>query len=151
MENKLTNFILTGRVENLFVGQSVDKSKGEWIDSVEQHANGIPKLHKCFLDELVMNIGVTSENKIEYIVIHIGDLEQSNEVRIGNLSNSVNSVTIDELIAFLNTANINWRFKSVWEKVIILLIEESNVEIIFSYYAEEGVGLQIVQVNGNLK
>jgi hypothetical protein len=149
VNNKLTNFIFTGSVENLCIGQLVDTSRGEWISSFEQHHNGIPKLYKCTLDELVFNIGVTNENKIEYIVVRMNDLDPS--LRIGNLANTIDSMTMDELLIFFNEAKIEWKFKSIFEKVIILLVEGSNIEIVFSYYPDEGIGLQIIQIDGSVK
>jgi hypothetical protein len=149
INNKLTNFILTGGVEKLLIGQPVDMSQGEWISSFEQHSNGIPKLYKCTLDELVINVGVTNENKSEYFVVRMDDLNPN--LRIGNLANTISSMTIDELLVFFNEAKVEWKFKSVFEKVVILLVEKSNVELVFSYYPDEGIGLQIIQIDGSVK
>lgn len=63
----------------------------------------------------------------------------ANALRIGNLSNPVSSMTIDELLIFFNEAKIEWGFKTIFEKIIILFVEETNVEITFSYYPDEGV------------
>jgi hypothetical protein len=151
MNNKLTNFILTGSIENLSIGQSVDISRGKWISSVEEYANGIPKLCQCSLDELVINVGITEENKIEYMVVHMKDLDANARLHIGNLSNPVSIMTMDELLIFFNEAKIEWRFKTIFEKVVILFVEETNIEIIFSYYPDEGIGLQTIQIDGRMK
>jgi hypothetical protein len=151
MNNKLTNFILTGTIENPSVGQLVNKSRGKWISSVDEYANGIPKLCQCSLDELVINVGVTEENKIEYMVVHMKDLEANSNLRIGNWGNPVSCMTMDELLVFFNEARSEWRFKTIFEKIVILFVEETNVEIIFSYYPDEGIGLQTIQIDGRVK
>jgi hypothetical protein len=149
MKDKLTSFILTGGIEKMFIGQVIYTSQGNWIKSIEHHPNGIPTLYKCTLDELVINIGATSENKIEYIVVHMDDLDP--DLHIGSLGNTIRNMTMDELLVFFNEAKIEWSFKNVFEKVITLLVEKSNVEIIFSYYHDEGIGLQIIQNDGSRK
>jgi hypothetical protein len=79
------------------------------------------------------------------------DLDANARLHIGNLSNPVSIMTMDELLIFFNEAKIEWRFKTIFEKVVILFVEETNIEIIFSYYPDEGIGLQTIQIDGRMK
>jgi hypothetical protein len=147
MNSVLGDFILTGSIKGLVIGQPIDLSKGEWIGSLDVYENGKPKFYKFKSDGTTVDVGVTDDDKATYLVVHLDDQEEDEMLRIGDCSVSAKNITLDELIAFFETAHIAWRFKTIgFEKIIILEAEETKVEFIYSFYPGER-GLNTIQIS----
>lgn len=143
MTNLVEDFIMTGGIGFLSVGAKINLSQGEWIESVATHPNGVPELYQCRIGGLLVNIVVNDKNVIDYLVVHMKDQIGVSNLIINNELFPIET-SLDKLLLFFNSMGIKWMFKKVFERILIILIEQSNVEMIFSYYSDEKVGLQTI-------
>lgn len=134
---ELADFIFSGSIYGLNICSLINKTKGSWISSIETHPNGEPVFYKWKIEGLFINIGIDEYDKVEYLSIHTKDLPQDLCITFNDFAFKLVTSNIDELLIFLNLSNIEWKFKKVFEKIITVTIERSNVEFVFSYFPDD--------------
>lgn len=146
--NELLGFIKEGRLKSLYLGNKFDRLDGEWISSIEQYENGVPKFYKGIYQQYVVDIGVDAEQKISYVVIHMEKQHQSVYIDLQENKIDLKSISLDKFIQLLNQLSVDWYFKYVFEKIVILSSVKNNVEFVFSFYPDQLDGaLSIIQVS----
>jgi hypothetical protein len=151
MANIFSEFILKGTLSGVGLGDNIDVLKVYTITpSAILNINGEPELYLVEIDGYKANVGVDSEQRISYIVLHFKDQQRVPlNVAIGGNYINLQSVTIQELTAWLNRQDLDWSFCHYWQKVVKLKLEQSQVEFSFDYNLYEDVdsGLVSVQVS----
>lgn len=151
MANIFNEFILKGTLYGVDLGDNINELKVCSITpSAILNINGEPELYLVEIDGYKANVGVDSEQRISYIVLHFKDQQRVPlNVAIGGNYINLQSVTIQELTAWLNRQDLDWSFCHYWQKVVKLKLEQSQVEFSFDYNLYEDVdsGLVSVQVS----
>lgn len=86
----------------------------------------------------------SEDDRITYIVIHIDKQDGANSLILSGEMLEWRKLTLDQLIRFLEENELSWKFSSIWERVVILSLDDSPIEFVFSFFSGE-VGLQIIQ------
>jgi len=144
MDYRIAAFVKSGIIEGLSVGAPLPSKRKNCLSSTDMHPNGKSRLYQCTKKKLTMNIGASEDDRITYIVIHIDKQDGANSLTLSGEILEWRELTLDQLIRFLEENDLSWKFSSIWERVVILSLEASPIEFVFSFFPVE-VGLQIIQ------
>lgn len=148
-DNRLEEFVKTGVIEGLKPGDDITpRQKKKWDASVAAHPNGKPELYQYQGKRLCINIGATEDEKISYLVLHLYQQEGTHSLTLGDETLNWKELTLAQLIEFLDANKLAWKFSHAWQRLVVLSIEESPIELVFSYFPNE-VGLSLIQALNN--
>ncbi|WP_143087851.1 hypothetical protein [Chitinophaga sp. YR627] len=132
----LAQFITTGKLAHLQIGMAWEERKG-WLVSTHTHKNGEPSLYKGELEGIAVNVSVTPDKKIEAFTIYLHDQKGRHIIKQSGKKLSLKQIKVDQMAAFLNKREINWRFKIAMDKIVFFEMPELGVELLFSYFPKE--------------
>jgi hypothetical protein len=145
-ENQILKFLLEGCVGGYSLNTLFDFNLKNWDKSMLEYPNGIPQNHQGLLAGLFFNIGVFEDGRIKYMVMYVNAQHKVKKIIFDKKAIQLKRVLLNDVVEFLNRNKIEWRFTSVFEKVLLLHIIQSNVELVFSYDDEErDINLIIIQ------
>jgi len=144
MDYRIDTFVKSGIIEGLSVGGLLPSNRKKWLSSTDTHPNGKSRLYQCTMNKLTMNIGATEDDRITYIVIHIDKQDGVNSLILGGEILEWRGLTLDQLVGFLEENDLSWKFSAIWERVVILSLDDSPIEFVFSFFPGE-IALQIIQ------
>ena len=144
-ENQILKFLLEGCVGGYSLNTLFDFNLENWDKSMLEYPNGVPRNHQGLLDDLFFNIGVFEDGLIQYMVMHIDDQNIVKKIRFNKKEIPLKRVLLNDVVDFLNRNKIEWEFTYVFEKVLLLHIIKSNVELVFGYYDKKDFNLRAIQ------
>lgn len=145
-ENKILKFLLKGCVGGYSLNTLFDSNLGKWKKSVLEYPNGISKHYQGTLDDLLFNIGVFEDGRIQYMVMYINAQNIVKKIRFNKKEILLKRVLLNDIVEFLNRNKIEWRFTDIFEKVLILHIIQSNVELVFSYDDDDDDDINLILI-----
>jgi hypothetical protein len=141
----ITPFFYSGHIQGLQIGGQVAANPKYWIYSIDTYKNNLPKFSQYTHKGFTLDVGNNSKGLITYIVCHLNKQECPLELTIGKKKELINKATIRYFLILLNENGIDWKFKRVFEKMVSIVLVESNVELVFSFEEKDNGSLAIIQ------
>jgi hypothetical protein len=148
----ITDFILNGYNEQLKIDSYLDISKVKLLaTNATQFANGIPVGRQIEINNVVFDIGNDDNEILVYMIIKMNNQTEDLILNYNNNRIVLSSIELSEFIKVLDNCKIKWFFSRVFDKLIYMMIPQSNVEICFGFYSanennEAEWGLQVIEV-----
>ncbi|RAJ05282.1 hypothetical protein LX64_02438 [Chitinophaga skermanii] len=133
----LARFILSGQLGDLQPGQPFNSRKGQWAPAFEVYENGQTKTYKGKHAGFIVNVHVDDQKNITTIVLHLDELLKKQKIKLHDKKRNIANMRIDQMVDFLDTHQKAWHFKTVLDKIIVIVVEDVHVELTFSFYPQE--------------